>query len=60
LQNWQWCGAQNTPLTVFLDRLEGFSREQLEREFAAFCETQGGPLAQAYWEELEKALDPAP
>jgi hypothetical protein len=46
--------AQNTLLAVFLDRLEGFSREQFEREFAAFWETQGGALAQAYWEELEK------
>lgn len=49
--------AQNTLLTVFLDRLEGFSREEFEREFAAFWETQGGALSQAYWQELEKNLD---
>ena len=50
--------AQNTLLTVFLDRMEGFSRDQFEREFSAFWGTQGGVLAQSYWEELEKALSP--
>jgi hypothetical protein len=48
--------AQNTLLTVFLDRLEGFSREQFELEFTAFWESQGGALVQTYWEELDKDL----
>ena len=48
--------AQNTLLTVFLDRLEGFSRDQFETEFKSFWESQGGALIQAYWQELEKEL----
>ena len=44
--------AQHTLLTVFLDRLDGFSREAFEREFAGFWETQGGVLAQSYSQEL--------
>ncbi len=48
--------AQNTLLTVFLDRLDGFSREQFEREFTSFWESQGGMLSRKYWEELEKDL----
>jgi hypothetical protein len=48
--------AQNTLLTVFLDRLEGFSREHFEREFKGFWESQGSALIQTYWQELEKDL----
>jgi hypothetical protein len=44
--------AQQTMMTVFLDRLEGFSREQFEREFSGFWEMQGPALAQSYSEEL--------
>ncbi len=48
--------AHNTLLTVFLDRLDGFSREQFDTEFKSFWESQGGALTQAYWQELEKEL----
>jgi hypothetical protein len=48
--------AQHTLLTVFLDRIEGFSREAFEREFAGFWETQGGILAESYSQELGLAL----
>jgi hypothetical protein len=48
--------AQHTLLTVFLDRIDGFSREAFEREFAGFWETQGGVLAESYSQELGLAL----
>ena len=48
--------AQYTLLTVFLDRLEGFSREEFEREFAGFWASQGNALTQGYTDELEKEL----
>ena len=47
--------AQYTLLTVFLDRIEGFSREEFEREFAGFWASQGNALTQGYMEELDKA-----
>lgn len=50
--------AQYTLLTVFLDRLDGFSREQFEREFSGFWASQGDMLTQGYLEELERELSP--
>jgi hypothetical protein len=48
--------AQNTLLTIFLDRLDGFSREQFETEFKSFWESQGSALTQSYWQGLETGL----
>lgn len=50
--------AQYTLLTVHLDQLEGFSRENFEREFAAFWASEGEALSKGYQAEMEKGLKP--
>lgn len=50
--------AQYTLLTVHLDQLEGFSRENFERDFAAFWASEGEALSKGYRAELEKGLKP--